>query len=109
MSETENSNQKPKLSKLAVASLLVGMFAVLLSFLSFEAYRFIEADHVVLIFFGLSIIFAPVLGITALVQIALSKGSLRGNLLAIFGICASPISIVSFFFLWITCYFTLPA
>ncbi len=88
-------------SSIAIAALVVGIFAVILAFLSFKS-------EFILIPFGMSIISAPTLGISALIQIGLGKGKLRGRSLAILGICASPVSIICFFFYWIT-HFTLPA
>jgi len=96
----QDGNAK-KTSNLAIVSMIIGMLAIPLAFLSFKSY-------LVLIPFGFSVILAPILGITALIRIAMSKNKIRGRLLAILGICASPVSIICFFFYWIT-HFTLPA
>jgi len=84
----------------AVLSLAAGALSIPLAFLSFRAIF-------ILILFGLTVISALVLGIAALVRVAVKRGKLGGSVLAVLGICASLAGVICFFGYWIT-HFTLP-
>lgn len=93
--------QTKTVNRVAVLSFAIGILSIPFAFLSFKS-------NLILIPFGLSVLSAPILGVIALIQITLNKGALRGRLIAILGICASPVSVICFFSYWIT-HFTLPA
>jgi uncharacterized membrane protein SirB2 len=90
MNEIENNKQKPKLCWLAIWSPLLdifslwsGVFAVIFS--DFPEQAFIPT-WILLLIFVIFIFASIIVGILALYKIHKSKGRLRGDFIALFGI-----------------------
>jgi hypothetical protein len=86
MAETEAQEQKPKTSKLAIASMIAGLMILGEFFL--PDLRIYFLNLIIFCLWILSIPLAPICGIIALIRIKKSKGMLKGMPYAIVGIVA---------------------